>query len=83
MKSATIREVQHNLGALLRQVEIGEEIEIRRRNQPVARIVSVRTRKPKQVKWSDVGARLKQMYGERMVPGTPLEDIVSEGRGLL
>jgi len=81
MKTATIREVQHNLSALLRRVEVGDEIEIRRRTHPVARIVSIRTRKPKKAEWSGVGARLKRMYGRRIVPGTSLEDIVSEGRG--
>jgi len=81
MKTASVREVQHNLGALLRRVEIGEEIEIRRRNQPVARLVSVASRQPKKVDWSSVGARLRRMYGNRMVAGMPLEDIVSEGRG--
>jgi prevent-host-death family protein len=36
MKSTTIRQAQHNLAKVLREVEAGEEVEIRRRNQPIA-----------------------------------------------
>jgi prevent-host-death family protein len=39
MKSATVREVQHNLAALLRQVQGGQEIAVTRRGKVVARIV--------------------------------------------
>jgi len=39
METATIREVQHNLAAYVRRVQQGEQIEIRRRNRVVARLV--------------------------------------------
>lgn len=42
MKTATIRQVQHNLAEILRQVEAGEEFKIVRRNHPVARLIPIK-----------------------------------------
>lgn len=41
MKSASIRNVQHQLAAMIAEVEKGGEIVITRRNQPVARLMPV------------------------------------------
>ncbi len=78
MKVATVLEVQSNLKSFLRSVEQGEEIEIRRRNKPVARIVPIR---PKHVDWSDAGKRLRRIYGRKVVGGKPTHAIVAEDRG--
>ena len=78
MKVATVHEVESNLKSFLRSVEQGEEIEIRRRNKPVARIVPIQ---PKLVDWSDAGKRLRRIYGRKVVGGKPTHSIVAEGRG--
>jgi len=39
MKTASVREVQHHLSKVLAWVEKGEEVQITRRNKPVAKIV--------------------------------------------
>ena len=44
MKTATIREAQHNFSALLRLVQRGEEVQVLSRKTPVARIVLQSTR---------------------------------------
>jgi prevent-host-death family protein len=41
VKTVTIREAQHNLAGILREVETGSVVEILRRKSPVARIVPV------------------------------------------
>lgn len=41
MKSASIRTVQHQLAAMIAEVEQGAEIVITRHNQPVARLMPV------------------------------------------
>ncbi len=56
------------------------EIEIRRRNTPVARMVPVPS-KPRKANWRGLRERLKKMYGGRLISGKPMEEIVSEGRG--
>jgi len=57
MKSIKVRDLQHNLGRLLDQVEQGETIQILRRSKPVARIVPLEaphSSKP----WPDLLKRL-------------------------
>ena len=83
MESATIREVQHNLAAYVRRVENGEEIEIRRRNKVVARLVAggdaaLATRK---VDWAAVGEWRRKLWGGKKAPGKPTSEIVYESRG--
>lgn len=41
MKTVTVREAQHNLAGILREVEAGDVVEILRRKLPVARIIPV------------------------------------------
>ncbi|OGV81391.1 MAG: hypothetical protein A3K19_07960 [Lentisphaerae bacterium RIFOXYB12_FULL_65_16] len=81
MQSVTIREAQHNLAAFLRQVEAGEEIVIRRRNRPVARLVAIGPEVPAKVDWSGVAERRRELWGGKNVPGKPMHEIVSESRG--
>lgn len=81
MQSVTIREAQHNLAAFLRQVEAGEEIVIRRRNRPVARLVAVEPEAPAKVDWSHLTEWRRCLWGGRNVPGKPMHEIVSEARG--
>jgi len=83
MESATIRDVQHNLAAYVRRVEQGEEIEIRRRNKVVARLVPGGdfAQAARKVDWAVVGARLDRLWGGKPAPGKPAAEIVYESRG--
>jgi len=81
MYSASIREVQRDLANLLERVEHGEEIEVRRRKRPVARIVPLAGSPPRSADWSGVQARLDQIYGGRRVAGTTASQLVYDGRG--
>ncbi len=82
MKSATVREIQHNLAAVLRQVESGEEFQILRRNRPVAMIVPVRDKSNEQTAdWSKHKSEIDQIFGGKTVSGKPISEIVSDGRG--
>jgi prevent-host-death family protein len=82
MESATIRDVQHNLAAYLRRVEQGEDIEIRRRNKVVARLVHVDLYqgggKPD---WSVVRERREALWGRKAAPGKAASSLVYESRG--
>jgi prevent-host-death family protein len=83
METATIREVQHNLAAYVRKVEHGQEVEIRRRNRVVARLVPagstpMQARDPK---WGEVRERLRRMWGDRPAPGKPISKVLYESRG--
>lgn len=84
METATIREVQHNLAAYVRRVEQGEEIQIRRRNRVVARLMPADmadTPPPKDLHWEVVAERRERLWGGKLAPGKPASEIVYESRG--
>jgi len=85
METATIRKVQHNLAAYVRKVEHGQEIEIRRRNHVVARLVPAVTppAAARDPKWGEVRERLRRMWGDKPAPGKPTSEILYESRGEL
>lgn len=82
MKTATIRELQHGLNAVLQRVALGEEITITRRGRPVARITAAlpakRARKPV---WPDAMARLAERFPGGAPKGKPASELVVEMRG--
>ena len=78
MKKATIREVQHNLAGVLRWVEDGEEVQVMRRNQIVARIVPA-DRASKRPRWPDFAGRAEAIWGKHP-RGKPASKIIIEDR---
>lgn len=80
MKSATVRELQHHLSALLERVGRGEEITITKRGKTVARLVPAAPRRAR-VQWPDSAARMKRLFPAGPPPGQPPSEIVSEMRG--
>lgn len=83
METATIREVQHNLAAYVRRVEHGQEVEIRRRNQVVARLVPAgEAAKPaRDLNWGELREWQRKVWGGKPAPGKPASEIVYESRG--
>lgn len=82
MESATLRDVQHNLAAYLRRVEQGEDIEIRRRNKVVARLVHVDLYKgAEKADWGRVRERRTALWGPKSAPGKPASKLLYELRG--
>lgn len=83
METATIREVQHNLAAYVRKVEHGQEVEIRRRNRVVARLVSagVVIKPARDLNWGELREWRRRVWGGKQAPGKPLSEIVYEARG--
>ena len=78
MKTATIRELKHTTSEVLGWVEKGERVEIQRRGQPVAvlsRPVAAKRSKP------DFAARLKRIYGTKVLKVTATELLAAERGG--
>ena len=78
MKTVTVRDVQHNLAALLEEVRKGQEITVTKRGTVIARIVPARKAK-RAIAWPDSAARMKRL-GERAAGGTPASSIIREMR---
>jgi antitoxin (DNA-binding transcriptional repressor) of toxin-antitoxin stability system len=76
MKSANIRDVQHNLAQVLEWVENGEEVRVFRRKKLVARILPPL---PESVDSPAFAARARQSWGTQP-SGKPLSDIVAADR---
>jgi len=77
MKTATIREAQHNLQKILRLVAQGEIVAITRRNQIVARLIPA-TQAPVNG-LPDFVARARALWGKHPA-GKPTSDLVIDGR---
>ena len=77
MRTASIRTVQHNLAAILKCVEAGEEVRVTRRHAVVARIVPERDQT--RVQHPDFVLRARQVWG-KAPRGTTLSRTVIDGR---
>jgi antitoxin (DNA-binding transcriptional repressor) of toxin-antitoxin stability system len=77
MKTATIRQVRHDLGTVLEWVSQGEEVTVLNRTRPVARICPPRAQTPAKFKMPDFAARAKAIFGDRQ---THITNIVLEER---
>ena len=77
MKTATVRQVQHGLAALLDEVSKGREIVVTKRGRVIAKIVPAGAGAAKAVDWPDSAARLKRLGKAR---GTPPSRIIRELR---
>ncbi|MBC5800274.1 MAG: type II toxin-antitoxin system prevent-host-death family antitoxin [Candidatus Eremiobacteraeota bacterium] len=79
MRSASLRQVQHNLGEVLRWIDAGEEVEITRRRKPVARLVPVGGQ-PRPVDWDEHFRALHAIFAQKPPKGSPASDLVIEQR---
>ena len=77
MKTATIRQVRHDLGTVLAWVAEGEEVTVLNRTRPVARICPPRAQTPAKFKMPDFAARAKAIFGDKR---THLVNIVLQER---
>lgn len=83
MKSASIRTVQHQLAAMISEVEKGREIIITRRNQPVARLMPVGSVSQQQ---KVMPATVRAYWRNRRLPpsvntSVSHADLIANGRG--
>ena len=81
MRTASIREVRHDLGRILEWVADGEEVAITNRRQTVARLLPAIRRKRKPVKMPDVAARLQKVFGNKVISDRDMSKLWAENRG--
>lgn len=79
MKSVNIRSLKHETRALMECVAMGESVEIRRRNKPIAVIKPMESQKSHAPR-PDFKERLQAVYGDRLLSKTATE-LLSEERG--
>ena len=83
MQTATIRDVQHHLSAVLKKVEEeGEVFEVLRRHKPIARIVPLDSVDAEpSADWSSHAAEISRVFHDRIVEGRSVEQLVLDSRG--
>jgi antitoxin (DNA-binding transcriptional repressor) of toxin-antitoxin stability system len=77
MKSASVREVQHQFARVLAWVARGEEVHVYRRKQLVAKLVPPG---PAAIESPDFVGRARRVWGKRP-RGKSLSQLASEARG--
>ncbi len=73
MKTTNIRELKHATSTVLEWVQQGESVEITRRNKVVAIISPPPPERPKKIVRPDYEARLRAIFGDRILPTTASE----------
>ena len=77
MKTASIRDLRHDTNTVLGWVASGERVEIQKRGKPVAMLSrpAPQTKAPTR---PDFAARLKSIYGDKMLAVTAAELLAQE-----
>jgi len=79
MKSATVRDLRFHFSEIEARLRQGEEIEIRKRNRPIAKLVPLHPDGEKPY-MPDFAARRRKIMGDKQMPITWAE-IVAWDRG--
>lgn len=83
MKTASIRQIRHDLNTVLDWVEAGEKVEISKRGKVVALLSPPEAPKPRRsAKRPDFATRLKMRDGNRVIQAPVMDDILSQSKGL-
>ena len=77
VKTASVRDVQHHFSKVLAWVEMGEEVQITRRNKLIAKIVPADTQ-GRGVTLPAFAARARQIWGETPVGKSLTETVLAE-----
>lgn len=81
MKTASIREVQHDFSRILEWVTSGEEVAITKRRETVARLLPATRKKIVRIKMPDVTARLQKVFGRKVISDKAMKEILDDNRG--
>lgn len=80
MRTATVRDLRTKFPVLARWIENGEEIEITRRGRVIARLSPPSAGKGK-VKKPDIMKRLREIYGDYVMPAEEAQAILDYNKG--
>jgi antitoxin (DNA-binding transcriptional repressor) of toxin-antitoxin stability system len=81
MRTATVRDLRTKFPVLARWMEDGEEIEITRRGRVIARLTPATGGKGGRVKKPDIMKRLREIYGDYVMPEEEAQAILDYNKG--
>jgi prevent-host-death family protein len=82
MKTASVRDLRQNFPRILEWIDSGEEVTITKRNRSVARLVPCSKQSKAKRKMPDIAARLRQVFGETVIPDAAMEALMDANRGV-
>jgi antitoxin (DNA-binding transcriptional repressor) of toxin-antitoxin stability system len=74
MKTATVRELRHAFGSVIRWVEGGESVELKKRGKVIAILQPPKPARRRKVQWPDFQAMQREIYGDLRKRRLSLED---------
>ncbi len=82
MKTASVRELRQDFAKVLEWVTNGEEVEITKRREAVAKLVPLHRKKIPRKGMPDIAARLKKAFGARIIPDTRMNALLEQNKGI-
>ena len=79
MLTATVRDLRNNFARVSLWIANGEEVTVTKDGKPFAILAPIRNRQPAS-QWPDLAARRRRLFPKGL-PGKPVSEIISEGRG--
>jgi len=80
MKTASVRELRQDFRHILAWIEAGEEVAITMRRQAVARLIPWPRKKAARRKMPDVGARLRKVFGAKIIADKTVRAMMDRNR---
>jgi antitoxin (DNA-binding transcriptional repressor) of toxin-antitoxin stability system len=81
MKTASVRDLRQNFARIRAWLEAGEEVAITLRRHAIATLVPGPRKKSDQRPLPDIGARLKKVFGQRVISDQTMKAIMDQNRG--
>ena len=81
VKTATVRQLRTEFPKVLAWVNAGEEVTITRRRKVVANLTPAGDPPKRRAAVPDFKARLRRIYGDKIVPAGEMAEILAENKG--
>ena len=81
MKAASVRDLRQHFPRILERINSGEEVTITKRNRGVARLAPCSKRRRAKGQMPDIAARLKKVFGDKIIPDQAIEALMDRDRG--
>jgi antitoxin (DNA-binding transcriptional repressor) of toxin-antitoxin stability system len=83
VKTASVRVLRQDFGRVLAWIQAGEEVAITLRRQAVARLIPLPQKKTVKRPKPDIAARLKKVFGQKVIPDKIMKAILDQDRGAI
>lgn len=83
MKTASVRDLRQDFPRIHAWLQAGEEVAITLRRQAIATLVPCPRKKRAKRPTPDLTARLRKVFGQRVIPDQTMQAILDQDRGAI